>query len=53
MKKFKYFGAQGWKKHMELHSGQMQYLAEWLHTNGKIPALPETKKWENTSFVPQ
>lgn len=53
MKKFKYFGAQDWKKHMELHSGQMQYLAEWLHTNGKIPALPETKKWENTSFVPQ
>jgi len=53
MKTFQYFGAKDWKKHMELHSGQMQYLAEWLHKNGKIPALPDTKKWENTSFVPQ
>jgi NitT/TauT family transport system substrate-binding protein len=53
MKKFKYFGSKDWKKHMELHSGQMQYLAEWMHKNGKIPSLPDTKKWENTSFVPQ
>jgi len=52
MKQFKYFGQADWKKHMELHSGQMQFLAEWLHANGKIPSLPETKKWENTSFVP-
>jgi NitT/TauT family transport system substrate-binding protein len=53
MKTFQYFGAKDWKKHMELHGGQMQYLAEWLHKAGKIPTLPDTKKWQNTSFVPE
>jgi NitT/TauT family transport system substrate-binding protein len=53
MKKFQYFGQEGWQKHMELHSGQMQFLGEWLHANGKIPTAPDVKKWENTSFVPK
>jgi NitT/TauT family transport system substrate-binding protein len=53
MKSFKYFGATDWEQHMKLHAGQMQYLAQWLYDNGKIPALPETAKWENTSFVPK
>lgn len=53
IKSFQYFGADGWEKHMELHSGQMQYLADWLHANGKIPSAPDTKKWEKTSFIPK
>ncbi len=53
IKTFKYFGEKGWEKHMALHAGQMQFLAQWLYDNGKIPALPATDKWENTSFVPK
>ncbi len=51
MRTFKYFGAEGWPEHMKLHSGQMKYLAQWLYDNGKIPALPDTAKWENTGFI--
>ena len=51
MKTFKYFGEAGWPDHMKLHAGQMQFLAQWLYDNGKIPTLPETAKWENTSFI--
>ena len=53
MKTFKYFGADNWPEHMKLHAGQMQYLAQWLYDNGKIPSLPDTSKWENTSFIPK
>ena len=53
MKQFKYFGADNWPEHMKLHSAQMQYLAQWLYDNGKIPSLPETSKWENVSFIPK
>lgn len=53
MKKFKYFGAENWPEHMKLHSGQMQYLAQWLYDNGKIPSLPDTSKWESVSFIPK
>jgi len=53
MKTFHYFGKENWKEHMRLHSGQMQYLAEWLHANGKIPTVPDTRKWEATGFVPE
>lgn len=53
MKQFKYFGADNWPEHMRLHEGQMQYLAQWLYDNGKIPTLPETANWEKTSFVPK
>jgi NitT/TauT family transport system substrate-binding protein len=53
MKVFKYFGEAGWQDHMKLHAGQMQFLAQWLYDNGKIPTLPETAKWENTRFVAQ
>ena len=52
MKTFKYFGQPDWQPHMQLHAGQMQFLAQWLYDNGKIPSLPDTEKWENTSFVP-
>jgi NitT/TauT family transport system substrate-binding protein len=51
MKTFKYFGAADWQQHMKLHAAQMQFLAQWLYDNGKIPSLPETAKWENTSFI--
>ncbi|HYZ64457.1 MAG TPA: ABC transporter substrate-binding protein [Acetobacteraceae bacterium] len=53
MHQFKYFGAENWPEHMRLHSGQMQYLAQWLYDNGKIPSLPDTSKWENVSFIPK
>jgi NitT/TauT family transport system substrate-binding protein len=53
LKSFQYFGAKGWPQHMELHVKQMQELAQWLHENGKIPSLPDVKKWENTSFLPK
>jgi hypothetical protein len=53
MKTFKYFGQPNWPEHMKLHSGQMQYLAQWLYDNGKIPTLPDTAKWESTSFIPK
>jgi NitT/TauT family transport system substrate-binding protein len=52
MKTFKYFGQADWPQHMKLHSGQMQFLAQWLYDNGKIPSLPETAKWEDTKFLP-
>ena len=51
MKTFKYFGIDNWPDHMKLHAGQMQYLAQWLYDNGKIPSVPDTAKWENTSFI--
>ena len=51
MKTFKYFGEDDWQKHMELHAGQMQFLAQWLYDQGKIGSLPETAKWEKTSFI--
>ena len=53
MKTFKYFGQENWQEHMKLHEGQMQSLAHWLYDNGKIPALPDTAKWEDVSFVPK
>jgi NitT/TauT family transport system substrate-binding protein len=53
IKTFKYFGQENWPEHMKLHSGQMQYLAQWLYDNGKIPTLPDTAKWESTSFIPK
>jgi NitT/TauT family transport system substrate-binding protein len=53
MKTFKYFGLAGWPEHMKLHSGQMQYLAQWLFDNGKIPSVPDVAKWENVSFIPK
>jgi NitT/TauT family transport system substrate-binding protein len=52
MKTFKYFGQADWPQHIKLHSGQMQFLAQWLYDNGKIPSLPETAKWEDTTFLP-
>ena len=51
MKTFKYFGPQDWQQHMKLHAGQMQYLAQWLYDNGKIPSLPDTAKWESVGFI--
>lgn len=52
MKSFKFFGRDNWRQHMELHAGQMQFLAQWMFDHGKIPSLPDTKKWENVSFIP-
>jgi hypothetical protein len=30
----------------------MQFLAQWLYDNGKIPSLPDATQWQKTSFVP-
>ncbi|MBV9735986.1 MAG: ABC transporter substrate-binding protein [Acidisphaera sp.] len=52
MKQFKYFGQDDWQQHMKLHAQQMQFLAQWLFDNHKIPSVPDMAKWENTTFVP-
>ena len=53
MKQFKYFGAENWQKHMQLHTGQMEYLSKWLVDNGKIARMPDVKAWENLGFIPK
>ncbi len=53
MKPLKFFGTKGWEEHMKLHTAQMQYLAQWLYDNKKIPSVPDVAKWENTSFMPK
>jgi len=53
MKQFKYFGADNWQEHMKLHTGQMEFLSQWLVDNGKIAKMPDVKAWENVSFVPK
>ncbi|HSI41749.1 MAG TPA: ABC transporter substrate-binding protein [Xanthobacteraceae bacterium] len=53
IKGFTYYGSKDWPEHMRKHSAQMDYLAGWLAQNGKIPAKPDVKVWENTSFVPK
>ncbi|MDQ0470897.1 ABC transporter substrate-binding protein [Labrys wisconsinensis] len=50
---FKYYGTKDWPEHMRRHGAQMDYLAGWLAETGKIPARPDVKAWENTSFVPK
>jgi ABC-type nitrate/sulfonate/bicarbonate transport system substrate-binding protein len=53
MKPLKFFGTKDWQEHMKLHTAQMQYLAQWLYDNKKIPSVPDVAKWENTSFMPK
>ncbi|MEJ0014996.1 MAG: ABC transporter substrate-binding protein [Acetobacteraceae bacterium] len=53
MKPLKFFGTKDWQEHMKLHTAQMQYLAQWLYDNKKIPTVPDVSKWENTSFLPK
>jgi NitT/TauT family transport system substrate-binding protein len=53
MKPQKYYGTKDWPEHMKLHTAQMQYLAQWLYENKKIPSVPDVTKWENTSFMPK
>ncbi len=53
MKTFKYFGSADWQAHLRVQTEQMQYLAQWLNDNGKIPSLPDVRKWEDVSFVPK
>jgi ABC-type nitrate/sulfonate/bicarbonate transport system substrate-binding protein len=53
MQKFHYYGAAGWPQHIKLHTGQMQYLAQWLYDHGKIPNVPDVSQWENVSFLPK
>jgi NitT/TauT family transport system substrate-binding protein len=52
MRSFKYFGAADWQEHMKVQTGQMGVVAHWLADNGKIPSLPDVRKWENVSFLP-
>ena len=51
MKSFRFYGSNDWQEHMKLHAAQMQFLAQWLYDNKKIPSLPDAAKWENTSFI--
>jgi NitT/TauT family transport system substrate-binding protein len=52
MRQQKFFGTSGWHEHIKLHTAQMQYLAQWLYDNKKIPNVPDVAKWQNTSFMP-
>lgn len=52
-KSFKYFGSKDWQAHMDLHTRQMQDLADWLYENKKIDVKLDVKKWENISFIPK
>jgi NitT/TauT family transport system substrate-binding protein len=53
IKGFRYFGLADQPEHMKRHEEQMQYLAKWLFENKKIPALPDTRKWANSTFLPK
>ena len=53
MKPQRYYGTKDWQEHIKLHTAQMQYLAQWLYDNKKIPGVPDVAKWENTSFMPK
>ena len=41
----------GWVSPPQLSRGNR--AGQWLYVNGKIPSLPDTSKWENTSFIPK
>jgi ABC-type nitrate/sulfonate/bicarbonate transport system substrate-binding protein len=49
---FQFYGSADWQAHMQRHREQMQFLARLLHEAGRLPTLPETDRWANTSFVP-
>ncbi|HME27204.1 MAG TPA: ABC transporter substrate-binding protein [Acetobacteraceae bacterium] len=53
MKAQRYYGTKDWQEHLKLHTAQMQYLAQWLYDNKKIPSVPDVAKWENSSFMPK
>ncbi|HEY0200284.1 MAG TPA: ABC transporter substrate-binding protein [Burkholderiaceae bacterium] len=50
---FSYFGTAGWPAHMQTHQAQMQYLAQLLFDAKRIPSLPQTARWADTSFIPK
>lgn len=51
MKTFAYFGSKNWPEHMKLHTGQMQYLSDWLFDAGKTQSKIDVTQWEKTSFI--
>lgn len=50
---FQYFGNDDWVGHMELHTRQMQALADLIHDLGKIGERPDVAKWAKTDFIPR
>lgn len=50
---FEYFGKEGWTGHMELHTRQMQALADLIYELGKIGDRPDVTQWAKTDFIPQ
>lgn len=53
MKTFQYPGLESFDKHIAGQEPHMREYAEWLLERKKIPALPDTDKAKNTSFVPK
>lgn len=48
---FKFFGAQDFEAHIEAHTAQMQWLAEWMFENDQIPNVPDVSNWVNYDFI--
>src|SRR5215467_11994982 len=40
----RYYGIKDWQQYIKLHTAQMQYLAQWLYDNKKIPSVPDVAK---------
>lgn len=51
LRDFRFYGSEGRKAHMQLHTEQMQYLADLLHEAGRLPTRPETARWADDSFI--
>lgn len=48
---FQYFGQEGWPEHMDLHTRQMQALADLIYDLGKIGERPDVTQWAKTDFI--
>ena len=48
---FQFFGAENFQAHIEAHTAQMQWLAEWLFENDQISSVPDVSNWVNYDFV--
>jgi len=48
---FQFFGASDFEAHIQAHTDQMQWLAQWLFDQGTIPSVPDVSNWVNYDFV--
>ncbi len=48
---FQFFGADDFEAHIQAHTAQMQWLAQWLYDNEQISSVPDVSKWASYDFV--